>query len=111
MLRTSKKVIQRYLHGRKRNQKFSQKKFKFSSVKAKTSSTFVLWQPDEICRFNPKIIEITFKKLSKHQINQSERKFSQKKYVWYLKSVKEPKNEILLRSLKNIRTLVKLKKP
>jgi hypothetical protein len=25
-----------------------------------------------------------------HQINQSKRKFFQKKYVWYLKSVKEP---------------------
>jgi hypothetical protein len=31
---------------------------------------------------NPKILE--------HQINQSNRKIFQKKYVWYLKSVKEP---------------------
>jgi hypothetical protein len=35
----------------------------------------------------PKIL----KKLSKPQINSSERKFSQKNYVSYLKSVKEPK--------------------
>jgi hypothetical protein len=34
------------------------------------------------------------KKLSKHQINQSERKFSQKNYVSYLKSVKKPKIRI-----------------
>jgi hypothetical protein len=31
------------------------------------------------------------KKLSEHQVNQSEQKFSQKNYVSYLKSVKEPK--------------------
>jgi hypothetical protein len=35
----------------------------------------------------PKILE----KLLEHQINQSERKFSQRKYVYYLKNVKEPK--------------------
>jgi hypothetical protein len=35
----------------------------------------------------PKIL----KKIIEHQINQSERKFSQKNYVSYLKSVKEPK--------------------
>jgi hypothetical protein len=35
----------------------------------------------------PKIL----KKSSKHQINQSERKFSQNNYVSYLKSVEEPK--------------------
>jgi hypothetical protein len=29
-------------------------------------------------------------KILEHQINQSKRKFFQKKYVWYLKSVKEP---------------------
>jgi hypothetical protein len=34
------------------------------------------------------------KKSSKHQIYQSERKFSQKNYVSYLKSVKEPKIRI-----------------
>jgi hypothetical protein len=33
---------------------------------------------------NPKILE--------HQINQSKRKFFQKKYVWYLKRLQEPKN-------------------
>jgi hypothetical protein len=32
-----------------------------------------------------------FKNLLEHQINQSERKFSQIKYVKYLKSVKDPK--------------------
>jgi hypothetical protein len=37
--------------------------------------------------FQPKILI----KTSKHQINQSKRKFSQKNYVSYLKSVKEPK--------------------
>jgi hypothetical protein len=38
-------------------------------------------------RDQPKIL----KKLSEHQIYQSEQKCSQKKYVQYLKSVKEPK--------------------
>jgi hypothetical protein len=38
----------------------------------------------------PKILE----KLSEHQINQSERKCSQKNYVSYIKSVKEPKFRI-----------------
>jgi hypothetical protein len=38
----------------------------------------------------PKIL----KKSSKHQINQSERKLSQKNYVSFLKSVKEPKIRI-----------------
>jgi hypothetical protein len=37
-------------------------------------------------RAQPKIL----KKLSEHQINESERKFSQEKYVYYLKSVQEP---------------------
>jgi hypothetical protein len=34
-------------------------------------------QPDKICKFDPK----SKKKLSEYQINQSERKFSQKKYI------------------------------
>jgi hypothetical protein len=38
-------------------------------------------------RAQPKIL----KKNSELQVNQSKRKFSQKKYVYYLKSVKEPK--------------------
>jgi hypothetical protein len=36
-------------------------------------------------RAQPKIL----KKLSEHQINESERKFSQEKYVYYLKSVSQ----------------------
>jgi hypothetical protein len=43
-----------------------------------------------ILEAQPKIL----KKSSKHQIYQSERKFSQENYVSYLKSVKEPKIRI-----------------
>jgi hypothetical protein len=50
---------------------------------------------------NPKILE--------HQINQSEQKFSQKKYVWYLKSVKEP-NIHMEATRRNLRARLKILK-
>jgi hypothetical protein len=76
----------------------------FSTLKAKTSSKFVLWQPDEICRFDSK-------SLKNQNIN-----FPKTTYVYYLKSVKEPKDRMKAtrqnspRSLKNDRTQVKFKK-
>jgi hypothetical protein len=61
----------------------------------------------------PKIL----KKLSEHQIYQSGRKIFQKKYVLFLKSVKEPKIRMEATrwnspgSLKNNMTQVKFRKP
>jgi hypothetical protein len=43
-----------------------------STLNAKTSSNFGLWQPDEICRCD------LLEKLSEQKINQLKRKFSQK---------------------------------
>jgi hypothetical protein len=57
-----------------------------STLKKKSSQKFVWELPDGIGRLN--------QKSSKHQINQSERKCSQKNYVSYLKSVNEPKIRI-----------------
>jgi hypothetical protein len=50
---------------------------------------------------NPKILE--------HQINQSKRKIFQKKYVWYLKSVKEP-NIRIEATRRNLRARLKILK-
>jgi hypothetical protein len=46
-----------------------------------------MWATRRKLQARPKI----FKKMSEHQINQTDRQFSQKQYVLYLKSVKEPK--------------------
>jgi hypothetical protein len=43
--------------------------------------------PGRNLQAQPKIL----KKILEHQINQSKRKILQKKYVWYLKFVHEPK--------------------
>jgi hypothetical protein len=51
----------------------------------------------------PKIL----KKLLEHQINQSKRKNFQKKYVWYLKSVKEP-NIRMEATRRNLRARLKI---
>jgi hypothetical protein len=56
------------------NENFTEKSM-FITLKVKTSSKFVLWQPDEISIFDPKFKK---KKKSEHQ-TQSERKFSKKK--------------------------------
>jgi hypothetical protein len=60
------------------------------STLKKRSQKFVSELPEGICRLNPK----SKKNHRSTKINQSERKFSQKNYVSYLKSVKEPKIRI-----------------
>jgi hypothetical protein len=54
----------------------------------------------------PKILE----KILKHQINQLERTFFQKKYVSYLKSVKESKIRKRLAARRNLQVQPKIKK-
>jgi hypothetical protein len=84
-----------------------------SPSKMKRSQKFVWRLPDGICRLDPK----TSKKLSEHQLNQSERWFYQKTIFSTLKVTRSQKfvsgllDEIRPMGLKNDKTQIKFKKP
>jgi hypothetical protein len=77
-LEAQPKIIKKIIETRNQTtEKKILKKSMFNTSKVKRSQKFMWRLPDGICKLDPK----SLKKLSEHQIYQSKRKFSQKKYI------------------------------